>query len=193
MLSRSPGFDYCAALRTVADDMARRLAPLAHIDMSRIAVGLCRARQRTSHGVYATLTPLRWPGGATAKQHRGRRVAIEPIVDAEGREYLYLLNFYLPRFADLPLEEKLTTIVHELWHVGPRLDGDLRRHEGRCFAHGRSRKEYDAEMARLAQAWLAADPPAAHYEFLERNFADLTAEYGSVRGQRFRAPRIVAA
>src|SRR4029453_13473942 len=99
------------------------------IHLERVATGIRGARHRQPHGLYATLTPLRFADGATIDVRRGRRWRIEPIVDATGREYLYLLSFYLPRFLDLPLEGKLATIVHELWHIGPRFDGDLRRHQ----------------------------------------------------------------
>ena len=79
---------------------------------------------------------------------------------------LYILNFYLPRFLDLPLDEKLTTVAHELWHIGPRFDGDLRRFRGRCYAHSGSQRKYDAQVKRLVAAWLAAAPPAGMFEFL---------------------------
>ena len=62
---------------------------------------------------------------------------------------LYILNFYLPRFLDLPFREKLTTMLHELWHIGPKFDGDVRRLGGRCFAHGSSQKQYDAHVEAL--------------------------------------------
>jgi hypothetical protein len=103
------------------------------------------------------------------------------------------MTFYLPRFQDLLLEEKLSTLLHELWHIGPQFDGDLRRHEGRCYAHGRSQRVYDAAMDRLAQRWLAADPPAHLYEFLSLPFDALRAEHGGVRGQRWPAPKLMPA
>ena len=58
------------------------------------------------------------------------------------------------RFMDVDFEEKLVTIFHELWHVSPRFDGDLRRHPGRCYMHTGSQKDYDAQMLRLARRWL---------------------------------------
>jgi hypothetical protein len=193
MRKPSKGFDFTAGIRSICVDMAARLAELSHIDMSRVAVGVRRSRTSGAYGVFATLTPLRFQDGEAAQLRRGRRWRIEPLRDASGREYLYLLSFYLPRFLDLPLEEKLSTIVHELWHVGPRFDGDLRRHAGRCYAHGGSQRKYDAQMDRLAQRWLAADPPHALYEFLASNFDGLRAEHGGVHGQRWQTPKLVPA
>lgn len=173
--------------------MAVRLPELRHIDLDRVAVGLRTARHRQPHGVYATLTPLRFAQGRLHETRRGRRYRILPLVARDGREFLYLLSFYLPRFLDLPLEAKLSTIVHELWHIGPRFDGDLRRHDGRCYAHGPSQRQYDAAMDRLAQQWLAANPPDHLYDFLERTFDELTAEHGAIVGERWPLPRLAPA
>ena len=82
-------------------------------------------------------------------------------------------------------------MLHELWHISPACDGDLRRHEGRCYAHGNSQDEYDALMDQLAQKWLALDPPHHVYEFLELNFNELVAEFGGVQGQRIAIPRLL--
>jgi hypothetical protein len=187
---KSRGFDLTAAVRAICVDMAARVPELRHIDMPRVGVGLRRARHREPHGVYATLTPLRFAEGRLHDVRRGRRWRIQPVVDGAGRELLYLLCFYVPRFLDLPLEAKLSTIVHELWHIGPTFDGDLRRHNGRCYAHGPSQRKYDAAMDRLAQRWLAADPPPHLYEFLGRTYDELVAEHGAIRGERWPVPRL---
>ncbi|HEX6961214.1 MAG TPA: hypothetical protein VF175_05060 [Lacipirellula sp.] len=189
----SKGFDFTAAIRAVCVDMARRVPDLAHIDMQRVAVGVCQTRHGALHGVFATLTPLRFEGGRIDKTVRGRPHRIQPLVDPRGQEFLYLLNFYLPRFLNLPLEEKLSTITHELWHIGPEFDGDLRRHPGRCYAHGHSQRKYDAQMDRLTQQWLALDPPHHLYEFLELSFDELAAEQGGIRGDRWPVPKILPA
>jgi hypothetical protein len=193
MPGAAQGFDFTAAMRAVGADMTSRLAELAHIDLPRVAIGICRARHRQNYGVYAMLTPLRFADGATHQTRRGRRYRVAPIVDRNGREFLYLMTFYLPRYLDLPLEEKLSTLVHELWHISPRFDGDLRRHEGRYYAHGPSQRDYDAAMDRLAQRWLAADPPLHLYEFLSQSFDDLRTEHGAVRGDRWPTPLMTPA
>src|SRR5689334_10438455 len=98
----SKGFDFTGAMRAICADIARRLPPLSHVDVDRVAIGACRTRNGSAHGVFATLTPLRFAGGEEFLNVRGRRRRIEPILDSEGREFLYLLNFYIPRFLDLP-------------------------------------------------------------------------------------------
>lgn len=187
----SHGFDFCQAMRRLCTDMTSRLPELGHIELPRVAISLCQTRKNVSHGIYASLTPLRFEAGAKTSVRRGRRYGVEPVVDHQGREYLYILSFYLPRFMSTPLEEKLSTVVHELWHISPAFDGDLRRHEGRCYAHGPSQKKYDALMDRLAQRWLALDPPSHLYDFLEGSCEELVAEYGRITGTRWPNPKLV--
>lgn len=191
--SRTPadGFHFTRAVRRVCHDMTRRVPALGHIDMDRVAVGFCQTRKRVPHGLQASLTPLRFEGGSRETVQRGRRYVCQAITDAAGREYLYLLNFYLPRFLDHSLGEKLTTIVHELWHISDRFDGDLRRHEGRCYVHGESQREFDRHAARLAGQWLATEPDAELYAWLRLSFRQLTARHGSVYGERYPAPKLV--
>jgi hypothetical protein len=103
---------------------------------------------------------------------------------------LYILNFYLPRYLDLPLPEKLNTVAHELWHIGPRFDGDLRRFQGRCRLHSGSKKRYDAQSQGLVDAWFAGGPEASLYQFLQDDFRKLHARHGRVFGTKVRAPKI---
>lgn len=165
--------DYTAQMHRLCCDMVARLPELAHIDMSRVLVCCARSRKPGRYGIYASLTPLRFAGGRTVERRHGRLWTIQQVRDETGREMLYVLSFYLPRFQDLPLDEKLTTILHELWHIGPRCDGDIRRHPGRYHAHSPSQAAFDGWARALAQRWLAQQPPPERYAFLLPSFAAL--------------------
>ena len=188
---KSQGFDFCWAMRILCQDLVGRLPDLRHIDLPRVAISLCQTRKNVAHGIYASLTPLRFEAGAKTTVRRGRRYGVEPVLDERGEEYLYILSFYLPRFMNTSLEEKLSTVIHELWHISPNFDGDLRRHQGRCYAHGPSQKQYDAQMDRFAQRWLALDPPTHLYDFLIGDCEELIAEHGRITGTRWRNPQLI--
>ena len=187
----SQGFDFCLAMRRLCGDMTARLEQLRHIDLPRVAISLCQTRKNVTHGIYAALTPLRFEAGAKYTTRHGSRYGVQPIYDATGCEYLYILSFYLPRFMNTSLEEKLSTVIHELWHISPCFDGDLRRHAGRCYAHGPSQQAYDAQMDRLAQSWLALDPPSHLYDFLDADCDELIAEHGKIVGTRWAHPQLI--
>ncbi len=185
------GLDFTAHVRRLCDDMVARTAPLAHVDMDRVAVGFTQARKATAHGLYASLTPLRFAGGQVHCVRRGRKWGVQRLFAPDGREMLYVLTFYLPRFLNLPFREKLATVMHELWHIGPKFDGDLRRFEGRCFAHGGSQKRFDAQVAELLDLWLQQAPPEPLTEFLRHDFRGLLDRYGRVVGCKVRPPKLI--
>jgi len=184
-------FNFTAHIRRVCEDMVGRVPQLGHIDLQRVAIGFCQTRSSQPHGLQATLTPLRFEGGVREGRRDGRRFRIEQLRDSRGQELLYILSFYLPRFLNHPLQYKIETVLHELWHIGPRFDGDLRRFEGRCYAHGPSQRAYDAQVARLAQSWWQTEPAPSVYSFLRLNHAQIHQHYGPVVGVRIRAPKLI--
>ncbi len=185
------GFDFTLHVRRLADDMIARLEELAHIDLGRVGIRFCQARKPVRHGLWASLTPLRFQAGALTTKRRGRIWAVQPVHDDQGRELLYLLSFYLPRFMNLPPREKLATVVHELWHISPHFDGDLRRHPGRCYAHTHSQDSYDRQMHALAEKWLSLSAAGELHAFLEHDFAELQRRQGPVYGTKIPTPKLV--
>jgi hypothetical protein len=108
------GFDFTVHMRRLCRDIASRLDELRHIDVQRVAIRCCQTRKAALHGIQATLTPLRFEQGALTTWRNGRRWTIERLYDDSGREMLYLLSFYLPRFQNQTFKEKLATVFHEL-------------------------------------------------------------------------------
>jgi hypothetical protein len=186
-----PPFDFCLAMRLLGQDMVARTPSLAHVDFGKIATVFAQARKRSHYGIYASLTPLRFQDGSFFTKRRGRKYMIQRLHDPAGNELLYILTFYLPRFQDLDLREKLITIFHELWHISPQFDGDIRRHGGRCYAHTGSQAKYDAHMGVLTDAWLAQKPPEALWSFLKLDFNQLHTRWGRITGQTVARPRLI--
>lgn len=185
------GFDFTSHMRTVCADMVARLPELSHVDLTRVAISFAQARTGDAHGLYASLTPMRFAGGSRIEKRRGRYFRAQTLRGDDCREMLYILSFCLPRFMDVDFREKLATILHELWHIGPRFDGDIRRHAGRCYAHSASQQHYDAAMLQLADRWLSLGPPPASHAFLRCRFQDLQRLYGRVYGLRVSRPKLL--
>lgn len=176
-------FHFTDSIRVVCDDICLRLAEFHHVRMTQVGVSICQTRGVDEYGVFASLTPL----GVLRNTRTGaivRRSSSQPILDEHRRPILYLLTFYMPRFQNLPLREKFDTIIHELYHIGEEFDGDLRRFQGRCYAHGSSRKKYDRIIRELVEKWLSKDPPLEVWEFLQYDFKQLVAQRGRVVGTK---------
>ncbi len=185
------GFDITAHVRRVARDMVERVPDLRHIRLDLVGFSVAQTRKRSTYGVHASLTPLRFEGGRRVGPRHGRPHKVQRVLNRDGQEILYILTLYLPRFMDVPLAEKLNTILHELWHIGPKFDGDIRRHAGRCYAHSASQAQYDRHVERLVQRYLASSPPENVYDFLRLNFVQLSRRYGPIFGTRYRRPKLL--
>jgi hypothetical protein len=190
-MNASAGFNFTHRIRAVCEHITLNVPELSHVDLSRVAISFSQARTRSSWGIFASLTPLRFQGGGSIGKKRGRTYTIQRVLDASGREMLYILTFYLPRFLDQIYREKLITIFHELWHISPAFDGDIRRHEGRCYAHTGSQANYDAQMGRFVDRWLIETQPPRHLvDFLQQDFSTLLTQHGGIRGDRYARPKL---
>ena len=184
-------FDICVALRRLCDDIARCHPEFRHVDMSRVAVAYAQTRSPAEWGTQAKLTPMRFERGALTCMRDGRRWGAQQLY-LDGEEMLYILTFYLPRFLNLPFDEKLVTVFHELYHISPAFDGDIRRFAGSCYIHTGSQAEYDRRMVVYAAEYLAQLPQEHFPEYLRYDFAELKRRHGAVIGLRLSIPRLIA-
>jgi hypothetical protein len=187
------GFDFTFHAGRLCADLCQRLEELRHVDMSRILIRYCQVRRPGPYGLQASLTPLRFEEGRLQTRRRGRQWTIQRLYDAQGLEMLYLLSFYLPRFLNQSFDEKLATVIHELWHISPHFNGDVRRMPGRCYAHGRRENDFHASMHELSRRWLDQNPPLDAFVFLHHDFAELRELYGAIYGRQVATPRLLPA
>jgi len=187
---RDQPFDFSAAVARLTDDIARRSPYFAYLQPSRILIGFAQARTGERHGLQARVTPLRFAGGDLVKQRRGMPYQVQRYFERE-REFLYHMTFVLPRFLDRDFDDKLVTLFHELYHIGPRFDGDLRRHEGRCHLHTHSKAGYDRQMTEFANDYMRRGPDPSLLGFLRMDFAQLRQRHGKVIAAIVPRPRLV--
>jgi hypothetical protein len=82
--------------------------------------------------------------------------------------------------------------VREKWsiHISPDFDGDIRRFPGKNYAHGSSRKRYNAFMASLVDGYLGRLEDDSLMDFLKGDMAAIRARHRVMVGRRFPAPRL---
>jgi len=183
-------FDFTGHVRRLCTDIVLRCEELGHIDISRLLLAVTQARRSTEHGLQARVTPLRFEGGRLTRRRAGVTYQVQRYF-LDGQEFLYLITFCLPRFLDQTFEDKLITLFHELYHISPAFDGDLRRHQGRYPLHTGSQKRYDQHMASLKRKYLARRPDPALFAFLHLDFAQLRHKHGSVAGVVVPRPKVI--
>ncbi len=146
------------AVKRLIRDVARRIPELAHVRASRVLVVAGEAR-RTSR---ATVRPAHF------KETRGRRSGLggrkKPLIRVKGRKILYVVTLRPLWFVGSTPEERVGTILHELYHVSTRFDGTLHR----ARLHSRlPLRPYNRRIRTLRDHYLATAPeevlvPFAH-------------------------------
>ncbi len=164
-----------------------RLATLEefnHIRTSALMIAVGQCKNRSYYGTHASLSALRFPGGKR-EFVKGKNKFVWPQVVIDGYEKLYHMTCYLPRFLDVDFDEKLKTIIHELYHISPRFNGDLRRFPGKNYAHGHSLKDFEKVLEPIKNKALE-QIDFEGFDFLTMNFNQLRVKFGSVVGNVFR-------
>jgi hypothetical protein len=183
-------FDFCGHVRRLCADIVARMGGLRHVDVSRLLFGVTQARSGRVHGLQARVTPLRFTNGTLLRRRRGVTYQVQRYFVGDC-EMLYLITFCLPRFLNQSFDDKFVTLFHELYHISPAFDGDLRRHRGRYSVHSHSKREYDTHMGQLAREYLANGADASLHAFLRLNFQQLQQRHGSVVGVMVPRPKLI--
>ncbi len=181
-------FNFTGSIHNVIRHISTEMHSFKHIDPDRLVVGYTQTRVNGNYGVYASVIPLRFKNGSATIVNRGK-VYRMPKMNIKGREILYIINFYMPRYMDLSFDVKLNTLFHELYHISPEFNGDIRRFPGRYYAHGHSRMKYNDSIRKFIDEYISIPGAVEKIEFLKYNFNELQARHQGIGGTRYRTPK----
>jgi hypothetical protein len=190
-MARGQAYNLTDDISLLVHLLSRRVEQLSHIRPGQILHGVSQARTRSRYGVYAQCHGLRFKHGRREHPAGDGHVWQWPVIKVRGQEILYYITYFLPRFLDQAPRERLHTLLHELYHVSPKFNGDLRRFAGRNEFHGNN---FDATVdVLLEQAMPHIE--LERFPFLVYNFDELAARHGGVVGNKLRRfnPRRVRA
>lgn len=180
-------FDFSHHMSRLIRDIVHHTPELHYVDCDRLVVAASQQRKFGSTGLYAKVVPLRFTNGSFTSTEHGGRWRVPPFTHA-GREILYIISFCLPRFLNISYHAKGDTILHELLHISPAFDGDLRRFPGAYYQHGPSAAAYDAHAAALFMQYQRRATAPHLLRFLRSRFHHLEDRYGSVTALRVTTP-----
>ena len=175
-------FDYSHHMKSLVADISARCVDFRHIDADRILVGISRARNRRKDGLQAKLMPLKFQGGLRTARADKRTFVEIPKMIHRGHEILYVVYFCLPRFQNLSFRAKMITVFHELYHISPAFNGDIRRFPGRFYQHSHSEKEYDRTVERFSKQYLSDPATKSFTGFLKLDYNELSRIHGEIGG-----------
>jgi hypothetical protein len=136
------------AVKRLIRDLARRMPEFAHVKAGRVLVVAGEARRASR----ATIRPAHF-GETRARGGRGGRR--KPLIRVGGRKILYVITLRPLWFRASTPEQRVSTILHELWHASERFDGTL--HRGRKHAR-LPRARYERRIRALRDRYLVQAP-----------------------------------
>lgn len=133
------------AVKRLVRDVAARIPELSHVRAGRILVVAGEARRASR----ATIRPAHFKESRARSGTGARR---KPLIRVKGRKILYVVTLRPLWFRASTAEERIATILHELYHCSLRFDGTLhrgRRHERLPLA------SYNRKIRSLLDRYLA--------------------------------------
>ncbi len=182
------GFDFTGNMTRLVEDIVKIHPSFSHVRLQNILITISPSNG-SSHGVVAKLRPMRFEGGSRTRALHGTEY-ITPEITINGNTILYVLYFHLPRFLNHGKpDNKLATVLHELYHISPLFNGDIRRFEGKNYAHGNSRKIYDELINIYTDEYISSSTRPELRTFLKYKYSELRRKYGAIYGDMIRISR----
>lgn len=179
-------------MRQLLQEITENIEDFSHIDLDRVQISATFNRKRRGSGLLAYVLPLKYKDGSPVQsKQRGNKsyqFAILPTY-REGKEILYILYFMLPRFLNLAWRDKIETMIHELYHISPLFNGDLRRLKGRSYIHGHSLVEYDKRIKTLTDEFLKRVPEFVDEELIQRRYFQIERKWGKIEAVHIPEPK----
>ena len=164
-----------------------------HIDPTRILVCISSNRTGRSGGkncTYGKLVPLKFPNGGSVQKYRGNYYTIPRVIN-KGVDQLYIIYFYMPRFFNMPVIEKLRIIFHELYHINEEFNGDIRRMGNQKALHGSSKDRFNSMFDRDLMIFHDYIKGTEYMDFLKMDSERLKRDFKRVYGRRLKIPKPV--
>ncbi|MDP2766829.1 MAG: hypothetical protein Q8O41_05190 [Candidatus Methanoperedens sp.] len=182
------GFDFTGSMTLLVNDVVKTHPAFSHIIPDNILVAISPSNG-SRNGVVAKLRPMRFEGGSKTRMLRGIEYTA-PEVNINENNILYIVYFHLPRFLNHgKYKTKLATVLHELYHISPLFNGDIRRFPGKNYAHGNSRKGYDELINIYTDEYIRSTLHPKLGVFLKYKYAELKRKCGAIYGDIIRIPR----
>ena len=181
-------------LALIIHDIVKSTDEFKSFDINKILV-CCASNRRDSKGaIYGKLQPLRFKDGSEIIKHNKGYYAIPKVV-LNNIEISYILYLYIPKFFDLPARDKINVLFHELYHISPEFNGDIRRMSNFKSAHGHSKKSFEDKYIIYASDYFNKINETPFYNFLQMNLEDIKRQFKVIKYRRMKMikPQLVSA
>jgi len=173
-------------LTLIIHDMVESTDEFKLFDLNKILVCCASNRKDFSGATYGKLLPLRFKDGTEIIRHNGRFYTI-PKLKINNTEILYIIYFYIPKFFNLSAKDKVNVMFHELYHINPEFNGDIRRMGNFKAAHGHSRKSFEEKYIEYADIFFDKIKDTPYHNFLLMNSEDIQSKFKKIKYRRMKS------
>lgn len=177
-------------LTLVIHDMIQNTDEFKNFDLNKILICCASNRKDCRGATYGKLLPLRFKDGAEIIKHNGKFYTI-PKVKFNNTDILYVIYFYTPKFFSLSAKDKVNVMFHELYHINPEFNGDIRRMGKYKAAHGHSRKSFEEKYIEYADNFFDKIEDAPYYNFLKMDTHEIHKQFKTVKYRRMKSVKPV--
>ena len=152
--------NYTQHIERVCIDICQKVPQLRHIDPTRIAYSVAYGRKNARFRRVAAMVGCKPKPGSLAEQ---LGIKSQRLKTPSNKIAVYMMRIYFPCFFKESFEQKIDTLIHELWHIGEKFDGRLR-------ANGSHYDGYQDEVDSLIDDYLRNDPNWDLLDWFDKKF-----------------------
>ena len=172
-------------LSLITEEIIKSTDEFKGYDCNQILISAASNRAGSRGVTYGKLQPLKFENGNSLIKHKGRLYAMSKLI-YNNHEIKYIIYYYFPKFFDLPAKEKINVMFHELYHISPDFNGDIRRMGKFKKAHGHSKKFFEDQYIYMADSFYQKFQSSIYNNFLEMTSEDLLKVYKKVTYTKIR-------
>jgi len=172
-------------LSLITHEMIIRTPDFRGYDINRMLICCASNRSDSRGGIYGKLVPLKFEDGSDIINFHGRTYTIPKIIH-NNIEIRYLIYYYHPKFFDISARDKVNVMFHELYHINPEFNGDIRRMGKFKKAHGHSKKSFEEKYLDNAEEFYSYVKGTPYHAFLEMNSRDLQNSFKKIKCRRMK-------
>lgn len=172
-------------LSLITHEMIIRTPEFRGYDINRMLICCASNRSDSRGGIYGKLVPLKFEGGSDIINFHGRTYTIPKIIH-NNIEIRYLIYYYHPKFFDISAREKVNVMFHELYHISPDFNGDIRRMGKFKKTHGHSKKSFEEKYLDYAEEFYSYVKETPYHAFLEMSSRDLQNSFKKIKCRRMK-------
>lgn len=160
-----------------------------NFDINRILICTSSNKSNSRGNIYGKLVPLKFKNGEDTLRYNNKYYKM-PSIKFNDNTLLYVIYFYVPKFFDLSVKDKLNVIFHELYHINQDFNGDIRRMGEFKKAHGFSRKNFDLNYEdELNSYYNLLKQNDKAFSFLNMNMDSIKKNYTKIYSQKMKLPK----